>query len=268
MTASAGHRYAFDNDDRAATDRHRYLSAMLDEFTFGRLADLGDLTGRRCLELGAGGGSVAAWLATRAGPTGQVTATDINTRHLRPDQGYRVLRHNLVTEPLPDGPWDVIHARLLLIHLPERHEVLSRLAHALAPGGALLIEEFDTAVAAPLLHTDEPELAELFEIYHRLLVERILPAAGNDPTWARRVHTRMLTAGLVDVDTVVHARSWPGGTAGALLVAANLAQVREDLLAAGMTPRQLDRLDRLVRSPGAVVRGHFTYSTCGRRPAD
>src|SRR5262245_5273165 len=38
--------------------------------------------GWRCLEVGAGGGSMAVWLAERVGPTGHVVATDIDVRYL------------------------------------------------------------------------------------------------------------------------------------------------------------------------------------------
>ena len=89
MTASTGPdspTYAFDNDDPEAVDRHSILAEVLDELSISRLTGLGELTGRRCLEIGAGGGSVAAWLATRTGETGRVLATDINTRHLRADR--------------------------------------------------------------------------------------------------------------------------------------------------------------------------------------
>ena len=36
--------------------------------------------GWRCLEVGAGSGSVARWLAAKVGPEGSVLATDIDTR--------------------------------------------------------------------------------------------------------------------------------------------------------------------------------------------
>ncbi|MEU6253925.1 methyltransferase domain-containing protein [Streptomyces sp. NPDC047043] len=258
--------YAFDNDDPAAVDRHSQLPVVLDEFTVSRLTSLGDLTGRRCLEVGAGGGSIAAWLARAAGPTGRVLATDINTRHLPTDAPYEVLQHDLETEPVPDGPWDVIHARLVLLHLPGREAVLRRLAAVLAPGGALVVEDFETTFRKMVLAAPTPEAAELVDLYHTLLVERVLPAHGNDPTWASRAPAAMLEAGLTDVDTAMHARSWPGGTAGALLIGANLAQAREDFLTAGMTEAQLDALVRLVDDPRLIVRSHFTYSTIGRRP--
>jgi hypothetical protein len=73
--------------------------------------------------------------------------------------------------------------------------------------------------------------------------------------------------GLVDVDTIVHTRSWPGGSAGALQRTANIAQLRTRILDAGMTGERLDRLCRLLGDPRMVVRGLLTISTVGRRPA-
>ena len=122
MTASVqpdASTYSFDNDNPEAVDRHQYLARILDPFTFTRLSTVGALTGGRCLEIGAGGGSVASWLAERVGPTGRVVATDLNTRHLPTDAGYEVLRHDVVAEPVPDGPWDLIHTRMVLLHIPE-----------------------------------------------------------------------------------------------------------------------------------------------------
>jgi hypothetical protein len=76
-------------------------------------------------------------------------------------------------------------------------------------------------------------------------VEQILTARGLDHDWAWQVHAAMITGGLVDVDTVVQARSWPGGTAGALHHTANVTQLRARILEAGLTVGQLDRLCRL-----------------------
>jgi SAM-dependent methyltransferase len=267
-TSSGAPSYSFDNDDVEAVDRHNFLGEMLDESTVSRLAGLGDLTGKRLLEVGAGGGSVARWLADQAGPTGRVLATDINPRHIPPYPGVSVLRHDLTTEPIPDGPWDVIHARLVLLHLPEREEILVRLVQALAPGGALVLEDWETTFRKMVLAAPDPESAALLDLYHNLLVERILPAKGNDPSWASRAHSAMVDAGLTDVDTTITSRSWPGATAGALLIAANVGQLREEFMMAGMTAEQLDEVCRLVADPRIVLRSHFTYSTVGFRPLE
>ncbi|MEV6304436.1 methyltransferase domain-containing protein [Actinoplanes sp. NPDC051861] len=258
--------YSFDNDDPAAEQRHHILAAMLDPFTVARLGAAGDLTGKRCLELGAGGGSVARWLADRAGPGGRVLATDLNPRHLPVNQGYAVLRHDLTTEAVPDPPWDLIHARLVLAHLPGRAEIVQRLAGALAPDGILLLEEWVSAYPDVVLAAPDPAAAALVERYHRIVVGRLLPANGADPAWGGKAHAAMLAAGLTGVHTEIRADSWPGGTAGARLIAVNLEQVGAGLRAAGLTDAELDRLRLLSADPRLVIRGHFTYSTMGRRP--
>jgi hypothetical protein len=204
-------------------------------------------------------------MADQAGPAGRVLATDINPRHIRAYPGLEVLRHDLVTEPVPEGPWDIVHGRLVLLHIPQREEILGRLCDSLAPGGVLLLEEWETTFRKLVLAAPDDESAELLDLYHHTLVDRILPAKGNDPTWASRVHSAMLRAGLTDVDTVITSRSWVGGSAGALLIAANIGQLRDEFLAAGMTAEQLDQVCRLVSDPQVVVRGHFTYSTLGRK---
>jgi SAM-dependent methyltransferase len=257
--------YAFDNDDAEAVDRHTHLSAILDGGTFARLASLGDLTGRSCLEVGAGGGSVARWLADRVGPTGRVLATDLNIRHLPAGDGYQVLAHDLINEPVPAGPWDVIHARLVLIHIAERRAILSRLAAALAPGGALVIEEWEGTFGKWVLDAPDPDSADLYEEYQATL-GRLLTARGNDQGWGSRVHAALRAEGLVEVDTEVSSRSWEGGSPGALLIAANVAQLRAEFRAAGWTDERVERLLRLIADPRLVVRSHFLFATIGRRP--
>jgi SAM-dependent methyltransferase len=259
-------RYSFDNDDAVAEERHHILAEMLDPFTFDRIAAVaGDLTGRRCLEAGAGGGSVAGWLAARTGPGGRVLATDLNPRHLPAGAGYAVLRHDLTTEPVPEPPWDLIHARLVLAHLPEPAEILRRLAEALAPGGVLLVEEWLSAYPDVVLAAPDAAAAELVERYQRIVADQLLPANGADPSWAGRAHAAMIAAGLAGVHTEIRAGSWAGGTAGARLIAVNVEQVGAGLRAAGLTETDLDRLRALAGDPRLVIRGHLTYSTIGRR---
>ncbi|MEV6349465.1 methyltransferase domain-containing protein [Actinoplanes sp. NPDC051851] len=263
--AGPSYRYSFDNGDPIAARRHRILAEIGDPVTVARLEALGDLRGRRCLELGAGAGSVAAWLAGRGA---EVLATDLDVRHLRADRGYTVLRHDLTAEPVPESPWDLIHARLLLLHLPGREEILRRLASALAPGGALLVEEWASGYRGLVLAAPDPESAALVDRYQDVLVERLLPGNGHDPYWAGRVHGAMVEAGLTGVDTEIRAGSWAGGTAGALLHAVNLVQLREGFLAAGFSAAELDRLSALCADPRLVVRGHLLYSTLGRARRD
>ena len=60
-------------------------------------------------------------------------------------------------DPLPGSTFDLVHARLILVHLPERERALANMAGALKPRGWLVCEEFDSLSlpADPALHPAE-----------------------------------------------------------------------------------------------------------------
>src|SRR6478736_637427 len=122
------------------------LEAALDQGTHEHLTRLGAGPGRRCLEIGAGGGAVAFWLAERVAPHGVVVATDVETDFLAAEAArypnLEVLRHDITTEDLPTG-FDLVHARWLVEWLPDKREALGRMKAALRPGGVLIVEEPD-----------------------------------------------------------------------------------------------------------------------------
>jgi 2-polyprenyl-3-methyl-5-hydroxy-6-metoxy-1,4-benzoquinol methylase len=75
--------YVFDNSDEEPT-RQRFIGLphVFDPGTTRHLLARGVGPGWHCLEVGAGGGSIALWLAEQVGATGSVVATDIDTRFL------------------------------------------------------------------------------------------------------------------------------------------------------------------------------------------
>ena len=95
----------------------------------------------KCLDIGAGGGSIAQWPCTQVGPHGSVLATDIDTRFLGAlaEPNLEVRRHAISADDLPEATLDLVHTRLVLMHLPAREHVLARLMAALKPGGWLLL---------------------------------------------------------------------------------------------------------------------------------
>ena len=105
--------------------------------------------GWRCLDVGAGGGSLTQWLCERVGPRGSVVAVDADTRFLDKlgAANLEVRRADVVHEPLPERAFDLVHTRFLLQHLPERERVLEKLARAVKPGGLLVV--FDSGGAPP-----------------------------------------------------------------------------------------------------------------------
>lgn len=129
-------RYLLDNSRAEAGARFDALSTLFDPSTFRHIEALGLQPGWRCWEAGAGAPRVANWLVQRVGPGGHVVATDIDVSHLRGGEpvGYQVVRHDLGTEQAPPGPFDLVHARLVLVHVPGREGALAQMIGALRPG--------------------------------------------------------------------------------------------------------------------------------------
>jgi SAM-dependent methyltransferase len=257
--------YAFDNDEPTASDMLVALAATLDEFTIARLRQAGVTAGSRCLEVGAGAGTIAVWLAAEAGPTGTVVATDLKPQHIPAAPGLTVLQHNVVTEEIPGGPFDVIHVRAVLQHLPQRREVLAKLADALVPGGVLVVEELEAGWSRSVLATPDPRAYEVFAAYEKALTQ-VLTASGNDQTWNRMKHAAMLELGLDDVDTQGWQGSFIGGTGVCLMAYSGSKELHDRLVEMGMKPDDLDFMRRITLDPRLVLRGIMLLSTTGRKP--
>jgi 2-polyprenyl-3-methyl-5-hydroxy-6-metoxy-1,4-benzoquinol methylase len=131
--------YAFQHTWQQERARLAALEAHCDPWSIANLETLDIQPGWRCLEVGAGGGSIAAWLCERVGPRGQVVATELETTFLETISApnLEVRRHDITCDPLEEAAFDLVHVRAVLAHLPARAAVLRRLVVALKPHGWL-----------------------------------------------------------------------------------------------------------------------------------
>jgi len=264
--------YIFDNAAEEPTaQRFASLEALYDPRTIRFLEATGVGPGWRCLEVGGGSGSIAAWLADRVGPAGHVLVTDIDPRFLaalaaagRPH--VEVVRHDIGVDPLPAASFDLVHARLVLIHVPEAAAALARLAAALRPGGWLVVEDFDpTCIDRAFPTGDGPDAAVARKAYAAL--GAILVARGAGPGWGRSLYQRFLELGLTEVGMEGHLVARPGGSVGARLDAANFAQAGPAAVAAGLlTAAELDRMLALLGDPACAFASPTMFTAWGRRP--
>jgi SAM-dependent methyltransferase len=249
----------------------RYVSEVLDRFTIGRIIGLGRrLAGLSCLEVGAGSGSIAVWLAGEVGAGGaggRVVAIDKHPMPLPLPNVHRlaVVAHDITTRPAPRQPYDLVHARLALMHVAHPVEVLRLLAHALVPGGMLLVEDWDmTWREGQVLRAPSQADKRLWKDFHDCLVG-VFVADGADPGWASTVLETMVDAGLRDVGAEVHTRSWRGGEPGCMFVAGVTVQLRDKLIKQGCTPQDLHRVRQLMADPLMTIRLPPLVSTVGWR---
>jgi Methyltransferase domain len=147
--------YLLDNQQVEAGQRFDALSELFNPSTFRHAQAGGLAAGWRVWEVGAGSPSVPAWFAEQGGAGGHVLATDIDTSWLdNGDSGFEVLRLYVGAEPPPSGSFDLVHARLVLVHVPRRSRALVSMVAALEPFGWILLEEADPALQ-PLVCPDE-----------------------------------------------------------------------------------------------------------------
>lgn len=258
MSQTIGWNNFVDTQAQAEHRRLRLLEASFDPFSFRQLESLGVRPGWRCLEVGAGAGSVAARMAELAGPE-NVVATDLSLAFLGPlaDLGVTVLHHDVTTDDAP-GEFDVIHSRFVLEHLPERDAVIERLSSWLKPGGWLLVE-----IGTPL-----PELSshaatrQTTAALTRVMADRV----GTAPEWALTLPVPLEAAGLVDCEAegvVLPAR---GGQPLAGWLKNTTKLVEEHALATGLVTREvLDEAYALYEHSSFVDYSWMTVGARGRR---
>ena len=123
-----GDEYALDNAAAEAGQRLGALEALFDGPTVGFLTGLGVSPGL-CCEVGAAAGASRAGSPARSAPTGSVLATDVDLSQLGANESIPALTarvHDVVHDESPREAFDLVHARLVLVHLHERERVLTR----------------------------------------------------------------------------------------------------------------------------------------------
>jgi len=248
----------------AATEavRHGHLSAGFDAGSARLVTRLGLAPGWQVLEVGAGGGGLARWMADQVGPAGRVLATDTDLQFVG-DQpaNVEVRRHDIVTDPLPADHFDLTHARAVLQHVARREEALANMAAATRPGGWVVVEDVDWLVF------EHQDLPEPFATLSRTVLSASVGGYGYDGYWGRRLLGALRQAGLDQVDSRGKVVTMRGGTASAewyvlALERAAPTLVVEGRLDAGLVTEALAQ----ARQPDFVVLGPLTISGWGRRP--
>jgi SAM-dependent methyltransferase len=253
------------------SDEQRRLSAgqaLFDPGTFRHLDTIGIAAGMRCLEIGGGGGSVAHWMGERVTPSGSVLVTDIDTSGLvgcdLPNIEVRV--HNICTDPLEVGSFDLIHARLVLEHLPPRLAVLDKLVTALRPSGWMLLEDFD--FSGWIYLPEERLLCEPKAVHATVQRGFAVAGAGTwDAEFGRDLPLHLLNAGLDDVGGEVCTPIITGGSPQSDFVTLSAREAGPLVVDAGYVSRSdWDDMIAAFEQPGAIMAGFQMVSAWGRRP--
>jgi SAM-dependent methyltransferase len=219
-------------------DRLR-MQARVWEVATGRLLDqVGLGPGASCPDAGCGPGETMRAMAERVGPAGRVLGIDGDsalgamTLAMLHGAGHRQCAFQAqdlaAAGPIPGAPFDLVYARLLLFHLPQRVEVLSRLWDAVAPGGHLLVQDYDLRSVSTLPQLDW--VGELLRVW-----TGAFGAAGADISAGTRLPQLFIQAAIGTPDgTDVAGRIEPLAT-GRIIMEGAFRSVLPTALAHGIT---------------------------------
>jgi len=229
--------------------------------------------GSRAIDLGCGPQGILDLLSERVGSHGRVVGLekDGNFASLarkfvaeRRLDNVEVLEGDAKSTRLPRTSFDVVHARLLLVNVPEPERVVEEMVALLRPGGILASHEADY-----LSHVCDPPSAawnRLFEIY-----EAYSRANGIDLFVGRRTHRMFRDAGIVDiqVNPVIHV--YPSGHNRRTIFWDFIRNVRDRVVSAGLIrdaelTTLMEELRRHLDEPRTLVVSHLFFQLWGRKP--
>jgi ubiquinone/menaquinone biosynthesis C-methylase UbiE len=237
------------------------------------LERIGLRPGQSAIDLGCGPRGILDMLAQRVAPAGRVVGLDADPAHTamaaefvarRELSGVEIMTADARTTGLPSGSFDLVHARTLLINLPEPAAVAAEMVRLARPGGGVAAMESDTEYARCYpSHAAFDRLCEIFNVAFR--------RNGADPWIGRRVAELLRHAGLEDVQAEARVQMHPAGNSRRTIRLDLVRSIRSHVLEMGLaSPAELDELDAAARAhledPHTVVISGLLFLTWGRKP--
>jgi len=131
-------------------NRLRFVNDVFGDYSRNFLIRAGLRDGYSVLELGCGTGSMTTWLAETVGEEGKVIAVDISENQVdiarRAVEGAGARNVEFICSTVeafevPNDSIDLIYSRLLLMHLKNPMQVVTRMRKFLRSGGVIACEE-------------------------------------------------------------------------------------------------------------------------------
>jgi 2-polyprenyl-3-methyl-5-hydroxy-6-metoxy-1,4-benzoquinol methylase len=250
-----------DPDSETEQERLHLVEEEQDPATTALLERLGLAPDWHCLEVGAGAGSIAHWLADRCGD-GRVVAVDRKSQQLDGDgwPNLEIVEADITTVAFPSASFDLVHARAVLTHVRERETMIARMTSWLRPAGWFVVTD---PASFPVASSPYPVIRKAGEAATAVVREML----GTDPNWARTFPQPLIDAGLVDVDAECRLRMMRGGTREAVMMDLMYEQLGPHMEATGLiTSDEVREVRALLRDSDYVDLPPAVIRSWGRRP--
>ena len=235
---------------------------------------VGVRSGDAAIDLGCGPRGVIDLLAERVAPGGRVVGLDADPAHVAMASAFVATRGLSEVEVVcgdarhtgfESGSFDLVHARTLLITVPQPAVVLEEMVRLARPGGWVAGLEPDTEAA--ICYPPHPAFDRLCEIFSVAFSRN-----GADPHFGRRMAELYRGAGLEDVTVEVRAGVYPAGHSRRTIRADLVRSMRPQIVEMGLADQQeLEELDIAARkhfeNPDVLVMPGLYFLARGRKPA-
>ncbi len=186
----------------AEYQRLRLQAKAWEAGTRALLTDAGAAPGWRCLDVGCGPGEAMRLIGQLTRPGGHVTGVDIDAalgahmlaelhRSEGPDFAF-IAGDATRLDTVPGAPFDLVFARLLLVHLTDPVTMVRRLGALVRPGGRLVLMDYDLSRLAA--RPEHPALDRAFAI-----IAGAFGSSGKHADAGLRLGTWLVEAGLPPV---------------------------------------------------------------------
>ncbi|WP_405870647.1 methyltransferase domain-containing protein [Streptomyces zaomyceticus] len=260
-------------------ERIDFGALAYDDITVARLRALGAGPGWRCLDVGAGTGTVSRRLLEEAGVTG-VLAVDRDVRFLleRPVTGLDVLEADITDPEFVPGRFRLVHARFVLMHLPGRERLITRLAELVEPGGVLVLSDAvdltsgRTADGTADVTSDEtggPAAGTPYTSMMRAMWQALRDTIGTDVSWVPSYPRLLRGAGLAPVAAEIHVPPLEPGSPISRFWADTWERSRAPMLATGLVDDEaVDEAIRYLDSDACAALSAGMLTAWGRKPEE
>ena len=231
-------------------------------------------SGGRAIDIGCGPQGVLDLLSERVGSTGLVVGIERDDKSVaaarqfaagRALKNVKVLQGDAAAVGLPGDIFDLVHARLVLVNIPNAEAVVGEMVRLARPGGMVASHEADY-----LPHFCDPplrawdRLLEIFKTYSA--------ANGIDLFIGRRTHRLFREAGLVNIEVNPLIHVYPHGHNRRTIFLHFLQNVRDQILDQGLiTESEFSELTAELKQhldrPDTLVVSHLFFQVWGRKPS-
>ena len=255
--------YQFEHSWEHERERLATMERGGDPFTIECLSSIGVDKGWRCLEIGAGAGSITRWLCHRVGPQGAVVATDLQTSFVSEvaAPNLEVRQHDIRSDPIEEDAYDLVFARKVLEHMPEHQVALQKMVAAARSGGWVLVEDADLGSTFAAVCSD----LDFFRRAYRAFIDT-MAAAGYQPDLGRHLGAHLLDAGLTVIQVRGRSGEWTGAGEQPSVFQRTFEKIRERVVSEGrLSDEEADQLLGEIQSPSFRAYTAVHFAAWGRK---